>query len=65
MVMLDTRPPGENIEPALMKDRVSREVARIVAAAEKSNPAPPARPEIAAWSYRIPFAGVRYYGYHP
>ena len=65
MVMLDTRPPGENIEPALLKDRVSREVARIVAAAEKANPAPPARPEIAAWSYRIPFAGVRYYGYHP
>ena len=65
MVMLDTRPPGENIEPALLKDRVSREVARIVAAAEKGNPAPPARPEIAAWSYRIPFAGVRYYGYHP
>ena len=66
MVMLDTRPPGENIEPALMKDRVSREVARIVAAAaEKGNPSPPARPEIAAWSYRIPFAGVRYYGYHP
>ena len=65
MVMLDTRPPGENIEPALMNDRVSREVARIVAAAEKANPAPPARPEIAAWSYRIPFAGVRYYGYHP
>ena len=65
MVMLDTRPPVENPEPALMKDRVSREVARIVAAAEKSGPAPPARPEIAAWSYRIPFAGVRYYGYHP
>ena len=65
MVMLDTRPPGENIEPALLKDRVSREVARIVAAAEKSGPAQPARPEIAGWSYRIPFAGVRYYGYHP
>ena len=64
MVMLDTRPPGENIEPAL-NDRVSREVARIVAAAEKGNPDQPARPEIAAWSYRIPFAGVRYYGYHP
>ena len=65
MVMLDTRPPGENPEPALMNDRVSREVARIVAAAEKSGPDQPARPEIAAWSYRIPFAGVRYYGYHP
>ena len=65
MVMLDTRPPGENIEPALLKDLVSREVARIVAAAEKSRPAQPAHPEIAAWSYRIPFAGVRYYGYHP
>ena len=65
MVMLDTRPLVENPEPALLKDRVSREVARIVAAAEKSGPAPPSRPEIAAWSYRIPFAGVRYYGYHP
>ena len=65
MVMLDTRPPVENPEPAL-NSRVSREVARIVAAAaEKSGPAQPARPEIAAWSYRIPFAGVRYYGYHP
>ncbi len=65
MVMLDTRPPMENPEPALLNDRVSREVARIMAAAEKANPSPPARPETAAWSYRIPFAGVRYYGYHP
>ena len=65
MVMLDTRPPGENPEPALLNDRFSREVARIVAAAEKANPAQPARPELAAWIYRIPFAGVRYYGYHP
>ena len=48
MVMLDTRPLVENPEPALLKDRVSREVARIVAAAEKANPAPPARPELAA-----------------
>ena len=64
MVMLDTRPPMENPEPAV-NDRVSREVARIVAAAEKANPAAPARPETTAWSYRIPFAGVRYYGYHP
>ena len=64
MVMLDTRPLVENPEPAL-NDRVSREVARIVAAADKANPSPPARPETTAWSYRIPFAGVRYYGYHP
>ena len=64
MVMLDTRPPVDNPEPEL-NSRVSREVARIVAAAEKADPAQPARPEIAAWSYRIPFAGVRYYGYHP
>ena len=65
MVMLDRRPPVENPEPAL-NDRVSRQVAQIVAAAaEKSRPAQPGGPETGAWSYRIPFAGVRYYGYHP
>ena len=65
MVMLDRRPPVENPEPAL-NDRVSRQVAQIVAAAaEKPRPAQPGGPETGAWSYRIPFAGVRYYGYHP
>lgn len=64
MVMLNTRPPVENPEPAL-NGRVSRQVAQIVAAAEKPPPSQPARPETGSWSYRIPFAGVRYYGYHP
>ena len=64
MVTLDARPPVENPD-TLLSDRVSREVAQIVAAAaEKSRASQPSRPETRAWSYTIPFAGVRYYGYH-
>ena len=64
MVTLDARPQVENPDTTL-NDRVSREVAQIVAAAaEKPRPSQPARPETRAWSYTIPFAGVRYYGYH-
>ncbi len=60
MVTLAARPQVENPD-TILNDRVSREVAQIVAAAEKSQPG---RPETRAWSYTIPFAGVRYYGYH-
>ena len=63
MVTLAARPQVENPD-TILNDRVSREVAQIVAAAEKSRPSQPARPETRAWSYTIPFAGVRYYGYH-
>ena len=63
MVTLEARPPVENPD-TLLSDRVSREVAQIVAAAAKPRPSQPARPETRAWSYRIPFAGVRYYGYY-
>lgn len=64
MVTLAARPQVENPD-TILNDRVSREVAQIVAAAAaKAQPAQPARPETRAWSYTIPFAGVRYYGYH-
>lgn len=60
MVTLEARPQVENPETVL-SIRVSREVARIVAAAEEKSR--PARPETRAWNYTIPFAGVRYYRY--
>ena len=60
MVTLDTRPQIKKPD-TLLNDRVSRQVAQIVAAAAEKGQ--PSRPETRAWNYTIPFAGVRYYRY--
>ncbi len=61
MVTLDVRDdPGKvAIDARRTSDKVSQELAEIVAAAEEASDA--GHGETARWSYSVPFPGVRYY----
>ena len=55
------RNPGSDLVGADGKSRLAIEVERILG--ESEHPATEEQPRSRQWSYRVPFAGVRYYSF--